>query len=91
MSYESWRISYQSSEQAARAAFAEIARLRAALATAERERDEARGHLREASAFASAMRLAFDRSDSRHAECVHAARRYMDAAAPAPQQGGEDE
>ncbi len=32
MSYESWRISYQSSEQAARAAFDEIATLRAQLA-----------------------------------------------------------
>lgn len=35
MSYESWRISYQSSEQAARAAFDEIATLRAQLAAAE--------------------------------------------------------
>jgi hypothetical protein len=31
MTYESWRISYQSSEQAARAAFGEAERLRAAL------------------------------------------------------------
>lgn len=29
MSYESWRISFQSSEQAARAAYAEVERLRA--------------------------------------------------------------
>jgi hypothetical protein len=35
VSYESWRISYQSSEQAARAAFDEIATLRAQLAAAE--------------------------------------------------------
>ena len=35
MSYESWRISYQSSEQAARAAFDEIATLRAQLAASE--------------------------------------------------------
>lgn len=35
MSYESWRISYQSSEQAARAAFDEIATLRVQLAAAE--------------------------------------------------------
>ena len=31
MTYEAWRISYQSSEQAARAAYAECVRLRAAM------------------------------------------------------------
>lgn len=36
MSYESWRISYQSSEQAARAAYAEVKRLRAALERLEK-------------------------------------------------------
>ena len=39
MTYESWRISYQSSEQAARAAYAECARLCARLEAAEKERD----------------------------------------------------
>ena len=37
MTYESWRISYQSSEQAARAAYAECARLCARLEAAEKE------------------------------------------------------
>lgn len=37
MRYESWRISYQSSEQAARAAYAEVKRLRAALERLERQ------------------------------------------------------
>lgn len=40
MTYESWRISYQSSEQAARAAYAECARLCARLEAAEKERDD---------------------------------------------------
>ena len=39
MTYEAWRISYQSSEQAARAAYAECARLCARLEAAEKERD----------------------------------------------------
>ena len=42
MTYESWRISYQSSEQAARAAYAECARLCARLEAAEKERDAMR-------------------------------------------------
>ena len=37
MTYESWRISYQSSEQAARAAYAECARLRAKIEQMERQ------------------------------------------------------
>ncbi|MCK9550262.1 hypothetical protein [Aquamicrobium sp.] len=37
MNYESWRISYQSSEQAARAVFNEIAALRADLAASQAE------------------------------------------------------
>ena len=40
MTYEAWRISYQSSEQAARAAYAECVRLRARLEAAEKERDD---------------------------------------------------
>ena len=40
MTYESWRISYQSSEQAARAAYAECARLCARLEAAVKERDD---------------------------------------------------
>ena len=36
MTYESWRISYQSSEQAARAAYAECARLQAKVEAMER-------------------------------------------------------
>jgi len=40
MTYEAWRISYQSSEQAARAAYAECARLCARLEAAEKERDD---------------------------------------------------
>ena len=39
MTYEAWRISYQSSEQAARAAYAECVRLSARLEAAEKERD----------------------------------------------------
>ena len=39
MTYEAWRISYQSSEQAARAAYAECVRLQAKLEAAEKERD----------------------------------------------------
>ena len=37
MTYEAWRITYQSSEQAARAAYAECARLRAKIAEMERQ------------------------------------------------------
>ena len=37
MTYEAWRISYQSSEQAARAAYAECERLRAKVAEIERQ------------------------------------------------------
>ena len=45
MIYETWRISYQSSEQAARAAYAECVRLRARLEAAEKERDELRAKI----------------------------------------------
>ena len=45
MTYEAWRISYQSSEQAARAAYAECVRLRARLEAAEKERDELRARI----------------------------------------------
>lgn len=37
MTYESWRISYQSSEQAARAAYAECVRLRARIERMEKQ------------------------------------------------------
>ena len=37
MTYEAWRISYQSSEQAARAAYAECARLQAKIARMEQQ------------------------------------------------------
>jgi len=37
MTYESWRISYQSSEQAARAAYAECARLQAKVEAMEKQ------------------------------------------------------
>ena len=37
MTYEAWRISYQSSEQAARAAYAECEQLRAKIAEMERQ------------------------------------------------------
>ena len=37
MTYEAWRISYQSSEQAARAAYAECARLQAKIAEMEKQ------------------------------------------------------
>ena len=37
MTYEAWRISYQSSEQAARAAYAECARLQAKVEEMERQ------------------------------------------------------
>ena len=37
MTYEAWRISYQSSEQAARAAYAECALLRAKVAQMEKQ------------------------------------------------------
>lgn len=37
MTYEAWRISYQSSEQAARAAYAECERLRAKIESMERQ------------------------------------------------------
>ena len=37
MTYEAWRISYQSSEQAARAAYAECVRLRARIAEKEKQ------------------------------------------------------
>jgi 16S rRNA C967 or C1407 C5-methylase (RsmB/RsmF family) len=40
MSYESWRISFQSSEQAARAAYAEVEALRAEVAEAREFRDK---------------------------------------------------
>ena len=42
MTYEAWRISYQSSEQSARAAYAECVRLSARLEAAEKERDDLR-------------------------------------------------
>ena len=38
MTYEAWRISYQSSEQAARAAYAECARLQANVEAMERQK-----------------------------------------------------
>ena len=38
MTYEAWRISYQSSEQAARAAYEECAQLRAKIEAAEKDR-----------------------------------------------------
>ena len=47
MIYESWRISYQSSEQAARAAFNEIATLRAKLAASEARAERYRAGMRE--------------------------------------------
>ena len=47
MTYEAWRISYQSSEQAARAAYAECVRLRARLEAAEKERDDLRAKIDE--------------------------------------------
>ena len=37
MTYEAWRISYQSSEQAARAAYAECARLQAKIERMEKQ------------------------------------------------------
>lgn len=37
MNYEAWRISYQSSEQAARAAYAECARLQAKIEAMEQQ------------------------------------------------------
>lgn len=37
MTYEAWRISYQSSEQAARAAYAECARLQAKIEATEKQ------------------------------------------------------
>lgn len=37
MTYEAWRISYQSSEQAARAAYAECVRLQAKIAEMEQQ------------------------------------------------------
>lgn len=37
MTYEAWRISYQSSEQAARAAYAECARLQAKIEAMEKQ------------------------------------------------------
>ena len=42
MTYEAWRISYQSSEQAARAAYVECVQLHIRLEAAEKERDELR-------------------------------------------------
>jgi len=47
MTYEAWRISYQSSEQAARAAYAECVRLSARLEAAEKERDDLRAKIEE--------------------------------------------
>lgn len=47
MTYEAWRISYQSSEQAARAAYAECARLCARLEAAEKERDDLQAKVEE--------------------------------------------
>lgn len=49
MNYEAWRISYQSSEQAARAAYAECERLRAKIA--EMERQEPAGTLHDDGCF----------------------------------------
>ena len=45
MTYEAWRISYQSSEQAARAAYAECVRLRARLEAAEKEANKINGRM----------------------------------------------
>ena len=42
MTYEAWRISYQSSEQAARTAYAECARLQAKIAEMERQKPSIR-------------------------------------------------
>ena len=42
MTYEAWRITYQSSEQAARAAYAECVQLHVRLEAVEKERDALR-------------------------------------------------
>ena len=42
MTYEAWRISYQSSEQAARAAYAECVQLHVRIEALEKERDALR-------------------------------------------------
>ena len=44
MNYEAWRISYQSSEQAARAAYAECARLQAKIEAMEKQKPIATLH-----------------------------------------------
>ena len=45
MTYEAWRISYQSSEQAARAAYAECVRLRAKIAEMGQQEPIAKVHI----------------------------------------------
>ena len=45
MTYEAWRISYQSSEQAARAAYVECVQLHIRLESAEKERDALRAKI----------------------------------------------
>lgn len=45
MTYEAWRISYQSSEQAARAAYAECVQSQAKVEATEKERDALRAEL----------------------------------------------
>ena len=70
MTYEAWRISYQSSEHAARAAYAKCVQLHVRLESAEKERDWNAERLEKAIEECTALRLAV-----RHeADCVDAAK-----------------
>ena len=63
MTYEAWRISYQSSEQAARAAYAKCAQLHVRLESAEKERDWNAARLGEAIEELTALRARIEKME----------------------------
>ena len=63
MNYEAWRISYQSSEQAARAAYAECVQLHVRLESAEKERDWNTARLGEAIEELTALRARIEKME----------------------------
>ena len=75
MTYEAWRISYQSSEHAARAAYAKCVQLHVRLESAEKERDWNAERLEKAIEECTALRAALQHE----ADCVEAVKSEIEA------------
>ena len=69
MTYEAWRISYQSSEQAARAAYEECAQLHARIEAAEKERDWNAERLEDAIEECTALRAHIEKMEKQFPIC----------------------